>query len=1313
MKRLLFLLLIIFPFLGCTEDIIESITTGDIAGSVSDKTTGEPVATVNVVLNPGGKSTVTGSDGGFSYKDLEPGKYTIEINKEGYHNSSKEVVVAVGKVTETHLLIERIPAKLTTDKDLLDFGNDKSLNTLSFSIVNPGYQDLDWAIEENCEWITEVKPSSGTLKYGKTESIVVVIDRNKLDGGENKTVLVVRSSNGNTEVQISAIGEYTVYPSLEIYDAEEVKAFSALLKGEIKFAGTPEYTERGFVYSLEPMPTLEECEARVAVPKDGKNEYNYNITKLTLGATYFARAYAKNSKGVGYSSHDINFTTSAVAPEVVTKTITDINYDKGAATLHGEIVKEGEPPYSERGFVYGTSINPTINDNKVVKDGSGTGAYSSYVTGLPTDVTFYVRAYAKNEAGIVYGESVSKSPGTASVSTQKVEYVSGEEGAILCYGAIIEAGEPPYTERGFVYGISPNPTVNDNKIKNEGEGVGSFNSKITGLETGKPLYIRAYVKNIAGVAYGEQITKTPEAPKVTTDKIEYVNGEKGKVTLYATITNVGAPTYTERGFVYGTAPNPTVNDNKIVKSGTSSGAYSLSISNVETSKTLYVRAYVKSATGITYGAEKSISPTKPQVTTQEITDLNLDRATATFHGTIVNAGTPTYTERGFVYGTTSYPTINDNKVIKSGTTTGAFSSQVTGIPTDTKFYIRAYAINEAGVVYGEQVTASPTLPTVTTSEFKYSETEDGAVTFYGTIVSVGAPAYTERGFVYSTLPNPTVNGDKVISQGTGVGTFSATANDLPTGQTLYVRAYAINNAGVAYGEEVSRSPGMASVSTKEITNLNYTKGTATFHGNITSVGTPAYTERGFVYSTLPNPTIDNTKIVKTGSGTGTFSSEVTGLPAATLYVRAYVTNAKGTAYGEQVTAEPTQGAVTTGSITNIDFTKGTATFSGTVTNTGNPEYTERGFAYGVTSNPTINDNKVLSTGNGAGSFTCNVTGISAEKLYVRAFITNVAGTVYGEVASVSPTAPVVSTGSITDVDFAKGTATLSGSITNTGNPHYSERGFVYGTSYSPTIYDNKVVCSGTGVGTFTGTATGLPCEKIYMRAYATNSTGTVYGSNVNVEPTKPSVSTTTISTIDVENNSVTFTGAISNAGNPHYIEKGFVYNTSSYTNPPTINDYKVVCSGTGTGTFSCTATNIPAGKTIQVRAYALTSTGVVYGESLYQSPEYTILTSENLMVQVNTLGRNINLQDAINLCYNSTIGGYSDWRLPTEAELFMLYGKGLLSSSCLYWSTIIRTSDNYVHCVNGEDGRTYYYEWNRSFVSIYYDLAALAVRTIK
>lgn len=510
MKKIIYVLLVFWPFMACTEDITENITTGDIAGSVSDQTTGEPVATVNVVLNPGGKSTVTGSDGSFSYKDLEPGKYSLEINKKGYKSNTKEILVKEGETSPTHMLIERIPAIVTADKNLLDFGEEKSLNTLSFNIVNSSYEDLSWSIEENCEWITQVKDQSGSLKYGKTETIVVVIDRSKLESGENTSVIVVKSSNGNTEVRvravgetasmvvdkkeldfgdnkslnslsftisnksygsinwsidkncewvssvsplsgilgadkkttvtvnidrnkleggnnqtviivkselgkeeinITAIGEYMSLPILEIYDATNVKAYTAILNGEITSVGQPTYIERGFVYGLTNNPTIENCIAKVAVPKNDVDKFSCEIKQLEIGQTYYARAYAINGKGTAYSTYSTAFTTSPTLPIVSTQKITDVNYQTNKANLHGTIVSVGEPAYTECGFVYGTSPNPTINDNKRAKNGmSGIGAFSAITVNLPTDQTFYVRAYAINEAGVAYGEDVVVEP---------------------------------------------------------------------------------------------------------------------------------------------------------------------------------------------------------------------------------------------------------------------------------------------------------------------------------------------------------------------------------------------------------------------------------------------------------------------------------------------------------------------------------------------------------------------------------------------------------------------------------------------------------------------------------------------------------------------------------------------------------------------------------------------------------------------------------------------------------------------------------------------------------------------------------------
>lgn len=206
MKRFSFIcsVLIAVTFYGCSEDVVEQPTTGSIVGSVSDRTTGEPVATVNVSISPGGSSTVTGSDGTFSFRNLYENEYTLSINKEGYKPNKTDIYVPIGVPTSVHLLMERIPAIVTADRDTLDFGSNISTNTLSFNIVNSSYEDLKWTIEERCDWIVEITPSEGVLAYGKTEGIIVVIDREKLASGKNETIIVIRSSNGTHELLVTA-----------------------------------------------------------------------------------------------------------------------------------------------------------------------------------------------------------------------------------------------------------------------------------------------------------------------------------------------------------------------------------------------------------------------------------------------------------------------------------------------------------------------------------------------------------------------------------------------------------------------------------------------------------------------------------------------------------------------------------------------------------------------------------------------------------------------------------------------------------------------------------------------------------------------------------------------------------------------------------------------------------------------------------------------------------------------------------------------------------------------------------------------------
>jgi uncharacterized protein (TIGR02145 family) len=193
------------------------------------------------------------------------------------------------------------------------------------------------------------------------------------------------------------------------------------------------------------------------------------------------------------------------------------------------------------------------------------------------------------------------------------------------------------------------------------------------------------------------------------------------------------------------------------------------------------------------------------VSTQAVTNKDIVAGTATFNGTILTAGNLEITERGFVYATTTSPTLDDSKVIATGTDVGAFNVDTTDFAEGNVYYVRAYATNSKGTVYGNEVSVdfNVVMPTVSTQAVTNKNIATGTATFNGTILTVGDPAYTERGFVHATTANPTLGNSKVIATGTGMGAFNANVTGITEGNVYYVRAYATNSKGTVYGNEVS------------------------------------------------------------------------------------------------------------------------------------------------------------------------------------------------------------------------------------------------------------------------------------------------------------------------------------------------------------------------------------------------------------------------------------------------------------------------------------------------------------------------------
>lgn len=495
--------------LSCAPEAIEE-STGNLSGIVYDKSTGDPVPVVNIELEPSGKSTVTGSDGGFSFNNLKSGEYCISFSKEGYKVGNKNVSVTSGEDTETHLTIERIPAVITCDRELLDFGDNASMNTLSFNIVNNNHIDLNYSIIENCGWIVESDPTSGVLPYGKTGTIVLKIDRELLIAGVNETVVVVRTEGeGSSELTVRATGIEKKKPALNIHETTEVKASSAMLNAEITDPGAPAYTERGFVYSESPMPDLDNTIAKMTASVTDDKTFSVKLAGLTLGTTYYARAYAVNEIGTAYSTNQVSFKTVATLPVVE---IPGINVDATGkvAILYGNISDAGNPQYSEKGFVYSlTDTYPTIYDTKIVVSGDNHGQFEAKLSQLEYDTEYYVRAYASNEAGTAYSDmqKILIETSLPTVITHNESDMDVEHNIVVLHGEIKDIGTPSYTERGFVYSdIYESPTIYDSKFVVSGTGKGLFEFRSTELPLAdKTYYVRSYAVNAKGVAYGDVV----------------------------------------------------------------------------------------------------------------------------------------------------------------------------------------------------------------------------------------------------------------------------------------------------------------------------------------------------------------------------------------------------------------------------------------------------------------------------------------------------------------------------------------------------------------------------------------------------------------------------------------------------------------------------------------------------------------------------------------------------------------------------------------------------------------------------------------
>lgn len=284
----------------------------------------------------------------------------------------------------------------------------------------------------------------------------------------------------------------------------------------------------------------------------------------------------------------------------------------------------------------------------------------------------------------------------------------------------------------------------------------------------------------------------------------------------------------------------------------------------------------------------------PVVTLEsQVTGIGYNRATV--RGMIADIGSSKVTRYGFCWAEQANPTVGMGSVnLGDCTEPKSFEAIITGLQPNTTYHLRAYAENSVGLAYsGNEITFTthdtPVLATVTTGEV--SNVSDVSATVGGSISNLGnVEKLTAYGHVWSTSASQAVVG---MGESTNYGalnevrTFSSVLSGLEEKTTYYVRAYATNEMGTAYGDIVEFTTEKTPV--KNVTSGLYayytfednTKNVVEGGYNATAINAPSYVESVNGTKAIKFSTMDNSYIsvpeAMIHNGTFTVSFWVKGL----------------------------------------------------------------------------------------------------------------------------------------------------------------------------------------------------------------------------------------------------------------------------------------------------------------------------------------------------------------------------------------------------------------------------------------------------
>ncbi|NDI98744.1 T9SS sorting signal type C domain-containing protein [Flavobacterium sp. LaA7.5] len=408
----------------------------------------------------------------------------------------------------------------------------------------------------------------------------------------------------------------------------------------------------------------------------------------------------------------------------------------------------------------------------------------------------------------------------------------------------------------------------------------------------------------------------------------------------------------------------------------------------------------------------------PAVTTTQVLTTNITTNSAISGGNVTNVGGAS-TTRGVVWNTSSNPTIALSTKTNNGTSTstGAFTSNITGLLSNTLYYYRAYATNSAGTSYGTQYSfythsVTPGAPLVTNATFNSLDVTldtngNNAATQYAIRIN-GTNFINASGNISAT---------EVWQTAAAWSTVTINGLDEETTYSFDVKARNSANVETAYSAaaEGTTISAAAPFFTLDESSLNFdtvcinntSDGYLIFSGEnfSTNATINVGAQTGFSYSLTEGTGYTNTLSVTNYNG-GQVTVWVRFSPTV-VQVYDNTINLSGTGADAEATLDVivtgeginTPATVTTGGSSGITVT--TATLAGDAAEGGCTAITAYGIEYSITNNfvPGAGTQEASSNISGTG-YTVSLSGLMAgTTYYYRAYVTDGSGITYGNQAS--------------------------------------------------------------------------------------------------------------------------------------------------------------------------------------------------------------------------------------------------------------------------------------------------------------------------